>query len=117
MTPQMFTLPVKVSACFRSSSSVQNIHVHETVTATEQVRDEAGAQALADAAGAAVMKARTVLTACSVEHIAASWHCKVVALSKKKGGAEELQHPILVSGGDRVAGGVWHGERYTLLSA
>ena len=27
-----------------------------------------------------------------------------------KGGAEELQHPVFVSGHDRVAGGVWYGE-------
>ena len=61
-----------------------------------------------------VMNARTMLTPRSVEHIAASWHSKAAALSKK-GGAEELQHPVLVSGGDRVAGGVWYGEVHVVI--
>ena len=53
VTPSMFTLPVKVSACFRRLVlCIEHIDVHETVTATEQVRDETGVQALADAARA-----------------------------------------------------------------
>ena len=50
-----------------------------------------------------------MLTPRSVEHIAASWHSKTAALSN------ELQHPFLVSGGDRVAGGVWCGEVHVVI--
>ena len=45
------------------------------MTATEQVRGEASVEALADAAGALMPR--------SVKHIAASWHSKAAALSKK----------------------------------
>ena len=46
-------------------------------------------------------------------------YCSELALqgSRKEGGAEELQHPILVGGGDRVAGGVWYGEVTRCYSA
>ena len=50
----------------------------------------------------------------SVKHTAASWHSKAAALSKE-GGAEELQHPILVTDHDRVAGGVKYGEVHVFI--
>ena len=64
--------------------------------------------------GPTVMKARTMLTPRSVKHIAASWHSKAATVSKKVG-AEEFQEFILVSGHDRVAGGVWCGEVHVVI--
>ena len=84
------------------------------MTATEQVRDEAGVQALADAA-----RDHRDEGAHDGDASQRQPHCSELAPQGgrvvREGGAEGLQHPVLVSGGDRVAGGVWYGE--VLLSA
>ena len=71
VTPRMFTLPLKVSACFRSSSSV--------------------VQALADAA-----RARRDESAHRADALQRRTYCSELALQGgrvvKEGGAEELQH-------------------------
>ena len=83
-------------------------HIHVTVTATEQVRDEASVQALADAARATVKKART-----DVDASQRQTYCSELALQGgrvvKEGGPEELLAAVTGS----PAGCSM--ERYTLL--
>ena len=90
------------------------VHVHETVTVTEQVRDEAGVQSLADATGAPRDEGARVADA-SQRRACRSELALQGGRIIKEGGAEELQHPVFVSGHDRVAGGVWCGEVHVVV--
>ena len=86
------------------------------MTATEQVRDEAGVQTLADAA-----RAHRDEGAHDADASQRQAYCSEPALQGgrfvKEGGAEELQHPILVSGGMTGSPAGCGMERYTFLSA
>ena len=117
VTLRMFILPVKVSGLLsKLVLGKERIHVHETVTATEQVRDEACVQALADVAQAHRDEGAHDCDA-SQRHA----HCSELALQGgrvgKEGGAEDLQHHFLVSGGMTGSPAGRSMERYTLLSA
>ena len=87
----------------------EHIHVQETVHATEEVRDEAGVQTLADAAGAHGDEGAHDALPRSVKHIAEGGR------NVKEGGAEELQHPVFVSGHVRIAGGMWTRVVHTVI--
>ena len=114
--PVMTTLPVNcVGLLPKLVLGVEHVHVHETVTAAEQVRDEAGVEALTNTA-----RAHRDEGAHDADASQRQAFCSELALQGgrvfKEGGAEELQHPVLVSGhrGSPAGCGM---ERYTLLSA
>ena len=92
----MFTLPVKVSACFRSSSSVWN-----TIMSMKS-RLPPNKFAMRQVFRLGRRRRRSELELQDGRIV-------------KKGGAQEIQHPTFVSGHDRVAGGVWYGEVHVVI--
>ena len=99
-------LACELSVCFLG---VEHVHAHETVTAVKQVRDEASVEALTNTA-----RAHRHEGAHDADASQRQACCSELALQGgrviKEGGAEELQHPILVGGHNRVGGGVRYGE-------
>ena len=95
VTLRMFPLPVLPKLVL----GVEHVHVHETATATKQVRDEAGVEALADTA-------RVHRDEGAHDADTSQRQAYRSELALQGGRVVKLQHPVFVSG--RV---VWRGTR------
>ena len=92
----MFTLPVKVSACFRSSSSQKN-----TIMSMKP-RLPPNRFAMRQVFRLGRRRRRSELELQDGRIV-------------KKGGAQEIQHPIFLSGHGKVASGVRYGEVHVVI--